>query len=454
MIDKERLAQKCSTWNIVLSGAQLDLLDRYAEILVDYNQKVNLTAITSPEGIEDRHFADSLLFAAQPEVTGKLVDVGTGAGFPGVVAKIFKPDLQLTLMEPTGKRVDFLKYLCGELGLTGVEFAKERAEEAARKIWREQFDVASARAVAALPVLCEYCLPLVRVGGVFIAMKGPDADAELGGSAAALKKLGGAYGDTRAFTLPDGSPIPEYEFLPEDWGTWPDMDTLLLTVGRGGDAGEPHTYRCTVRMNQDGTLSGSALEQTTEVLSEDYDFDHDGMPETTELVTVLTPETDYYPAWYILQVIRQDGVELWSAGAHPSHAGWTSVFACKIDGEDYLLQYEPEMYQGWAEYAYELWAFDGNGQAYTSDNRSVTFDINFGREEHQFDPEAIAGFFWELRGLLQDSILLASTENGEFQTGIPGLELQNYIFSDLLSLDSLEAMEASVRQQEAELGAA
>ena len=88
MIDKERLAQKCSTWNIALSPAQLDLLDRYAELLVDYNQKVNLTAITSPEGIEDRHFADSLLFVAQPEVSGKLVDVGTGAGFPGVVAKI------------------------------------------------------------------------------------------------------------------------------------------------------------------------------------------------------------------------------------------------------------------------------------------------------------------------------------------------------------------------------
>ena len=172
MIDKERLAQKCSTWNILLSGAQLDLLDRYAEILVDYNQKVNLTAITSPEGIEDRHFAARLMFPAQPEETGKRLAVATGAG---------------------------------ELGLTGVEFAKERAEEAARKIWREQFDVASARAVAALPVLCEYCLPLVRVGGVFIAMKGPDADAELGGSTAALKKLGGAYGDTRAFTLPDGS---------------------------------------------------------------------------------------------------------------------------------------------------------------------------------------------------------------------------------------------------------
>ena len=189
MIDKARLATKCSTWNIELTGAQLDLLDKYAELLVSYNEKVNLTAITSPEGIEDRHFADSLLFAAQPEVQGKLVDVGTGAGFPGIVAKIYKPDLALTLMEPTGKRVDFLKYACAELGLTGVEFAKERAEEAARKIWREQFDVASARAVAALPVLSEYCLPLVKVGGSFIAMKGPEADAEAKAGLVFCKKI-------------------------------------------------------------------------------------------------------------------------------------------------------------------------------------------------------------------------------------------------------------------------
>jgi len=205
MIDKSRLAQKCSTWNIALSARQLDLLDRYAALLVDYNRRVNLTAITTPEGIEDRHFADSLLFAARPEVQGRLVDVGTGAGFPGVVAKIYKPDLQLTLMEPTGKRVDFLRFLCAELGLTGVEFAKERAEEAARKQWREQFDVAGARAVAALPVLCEYCLPLVRVGGTFIALKGPDAEAETRAAANALHKLGGRVRETGAFTLPDGS---------------------------------------------------------------------------------------------------------------------------------------------------------------------------------------------------------------------------------------------------------
>ena len=172
MIDKQRLEEKCSTWNIALTGTQLDQLDAFAQILVDYNQKVNLTAITDPEGIEDKHFLDSLLFASQPEVAGRMVDVGAGAGFPGIVTKIFKPELELTLMEPTGKRVEFLKYACAQLGLTGVEFAKERAEEAARKVWREQFDLASARAVAALPMLAEYCLPLVKVGGNFLAMKG------------------------------------------------------------------------------------------------------------------------------------------------------------------------------------------------------------------------------------------------------------------------------------------
>ena len=204
MIDKNRLAEKCSTWNITLTGTQLDQLDQYAELLVSYNQKVNLTAITDPEGIEDKHFLDSLLFACQPEVAGRMVDVGAGAGFPGIVTKIYKPELALTLMEPTGKRVEFLRYACGQLGLEGVEFAKERAEEAARKTWREQFDLASARAVAALPVLAEYCLPLVRVGGAFIAMKGASAAEELEAAQGAIRRLGGRYSQTRAFHLPGG----------------------------------------------------------------------------------------------------------------------------------------------------------------------------------------------------------------------------------------------------------
>ena len=182
MIDKQRLEAKCSTWNISLTGTQLDQLDAFAQILVDYNQKVNLTAITDPEGIEDKHFL----------------------GFPGIVTKIYKPELELTLMEPTGKRVEFLKYACAQLGLTGVEFAKERAEEAARKVWREQFDLASARAVAALPMLAEYCLPLVKVGGNFLAMKGASGEEELAAARGAIKKLGGAYKETRTLHLPGG----------------------------------------------------------------------------------------------------------------------------------------------------------------------------------------------------------------------------------------------------------
>ena len=117
---------------------------------------------------------------------------------------IFKPELELTLMEPTGKRVEFLKYACGQLGLTGVEFAKERAEEAARKVWREQFDLASARAVAALPMLAEYCLPLVKVGGSFLAMKGASGEEELNAARGAIKKLGGEYKETRTLHLPGG----------------------------------------------------------------------------------------------------------------------------------------------------------------------------------------------------------------------------------------------------------
>ncbi len=202
MIDKQRLIDKAAACGLDISHAA-DGLAKYAEILVDYNRKVNLTAITDPEGIEDKHFIDSLLFAAQPEVQGRFVDVGTGAGFPGVVAKLYKPQLQLCLMEPTGKRLDFLRYLCGELGIE-AEFAKERAEEAARKQWREQFDVASARGVARLNMLCEYCLPLVKPGGVFIAMKAAAADEELAEAKIAISKLGGEYAESRKAHLPQG----------------------------------------------------------------------------------------------------------------------------------------------------------------------------------------------------------------------------------------------------------
>ena len=203
MIEQQRLIRKAAEYGID-AALIAQKLAQYASILVSYNEKVNLTAITDAEGIENKHFIDSLLLASCPQVRGKVVDVGTGAGFPGIVTKLYKPEIELTLLEPTGKRVDFLRYACAELGIE-AEFAKERAEEAARKQWREVFDVATARAVAALPVLAEYCLPLVRVGGTFIAMKGSGAEEELESARGAVEKLGGKYQDRRLFTLPDGS---------------------------------------------------------------------------------------------------------------------------------------------------------------------------------------------------------------------------------------------------------
>lgn len=203
MIDKTRFARTLSAYDIQLTEQQTEMLDRYAEMLVSYNEKVNLTAITDPQGIEEKHFLDSLLFAASPLVKGSVADVGTGAGFPGIVTKIFKPEIELSLIEPTGKRCTFLQYVLDSLGLQG-SVIKERAEEAARKAWREKYDVVTARAVANLRVLAEYCIPLVKVGGYFIAMKG-DGRQELARASTAIEKLGAKYERTENFTLPDGS---------------------------------------------------------------------------------------------------------------------------------------------------------------------------------------------------------------------------------------------------------
>ena len=188
-----------------LDKAKAPLLARYGQRLLETNQVMNLTAITDPKEVAQLHFLDCAALFSAVELAGKsLIDVGTGAGFPGLVLKVLEPSLSLTLLDSLGKRVDFLKYACAQLGLTGVEFAKERAEEAARKVWREQFDLASARAVAALPMLAEYCLPLVKVGGNFLAMKGASGEEELTAARGAIKKLGGEYRETRTLHLPGG----------------------------------------------------------------------------------------------------------------------------------------------------------------------------------------------------------------------------------------------------------
>lgn len=203
MINRERFLQTLKQYNIEITDLQLDQLCTYAKILVEYNEKVNLTAITDSEGIENKHFLDSLLFARNPLVKGKVVDVGTGAGFPGIVAKIFKPEIDLTMIEPTGKRCTFLQYALDTIGIK-ANVVKERAEEAARKGYREQYDVATARAVADMRILSEYCIPLVKVGGHFIAMKG-DGEKELTPAMNAISRLGAEFVNMEEHHLPDES---------------------------------------------------------------------------------------------------------------------------------------------------------------------------------------------------------------------------------------------------------
>lgn len=176
-----------------LSPWQLEAFRRYEQLLIEWNQRVNLTAIRSSEMIRIKHFLDSLscliVIRGSPR---KVVDVGTGAGFPGLPLKIACPALDLTLVESVGKKAAFCKLVVRELGLSGVTVLNQRAEEVAHlPEEREQYDWAVARAVANLPTLAEYLLPLVRVGGAALAMKGETAAAEVHRAERAIHLLGG-----------------------------------------------------------------------------------------------------------------------------------------------------------------------------------------------------------------------------------------------------------------------
>lgn len=191
---------------IKLSAAQYESLGRYAELLVEWNKKMNLTAITDPEGIAMKHFYDSVYpftLSKLPE-GARLIDVGTGAGFPSCPLKIFRPDIELTLLDSLNKRVRFLSELSQELGL-GAECIHGRAEELNRKPeFHESYDAATARAVANLEKLCGYCLPFVKVGGIFAALKGSSGKNELAAAENEIKKQGGETELCREYALPNG----------------------------------------------------------------------------------------------------------------------------------------------------------------------------------------------------------------------------------------------------------
>ncbi len=190
-----------------LNREQTEKLEIFERLLLEWNKKMNLTAITDSEGIAVKHFYDSLTPLMHVDIpkNSTVIDVGTGAGFPSIPLAIVRSDLSFTLLDSLNKRLVFLGEVARELGIK-VRLIHMRAEDAARDAeLREKFDVSISRAVAAMPVLCEYCIPFVKKGGMFIAMKGANADIEMAQSENAVRLLGGEVEKEIRLTLPDGS---------------------------------------------------------------------------------------------------------------------------------------------------------------------------------------------------------------------------------------------------------
>lgn len=199
------LQTKALEMGIALTDEMVSQFGLYEALLVSWNERMNLTAITDPIGIQNKHFLDSLSCVLPlQKAGGSLIDVGTGAGFPGIPIKIARPDLSVTLMDSLNKRVTFLNEVIHQLGLADIRTVHGRAEECARKKeFRESYDYAFARAVARLNVLSEYCLPFVKPGGLFISQKGSDYEQEVVQAKEALKRLGGKVEEIIPIQIPD-----------------------------------------------------------------------------------------------------------------------------------------------------------------------------------------------------------------------------------------------------------
>ncbi|MBC7807417.1 MAG: 16S rRNA (guanine(527)-N(7))-methyltransferase RsmG [Akkermansiaceae bacterium] len=219
----ETLRSAAESVGVPVTKDQISQCVVYARLLLETNAHTNLTRITEPREMAVKHFADSLTVLAPPSLTtpgmrgdkgAKICDVGTGAGFPGLVLKIARPDIRLTLLDSLQKRLTFLESVCRELGFDDVRFIHSRAEDAGRNpALRDSFDIVTARAVAALPTLLEWCTPLVKPGGNFIAMKSGNVDDELSGTTAASGLLNVRLTEDRALILPA---IPGTDELPAE----------------------------------------------------------------------------------------------------------------------------------------------------------------------------------------------------------------------------------------------
>lgn len=207
-MNPEKFVLELSKHNFELTDKQKQQFKLYFKMLIEVNEHVNLTRITEEDEVYLKHFYDSITplftFGAVFKDGATLCDVGAGAGFPSIPLKILKPGLKVTIVDSLQKRLNFLKDLISELGLTDVELVHGRAEDVGQnKLYRERFDIVTARAVARMSVLSEYCLPLVNKGGYFVALKGPKAEDELDDGKKALEVLGGKLIKDEELTLPE-----------------------------------------------------------------------------------------------------------------------------------------------------------------------------------------------------------------------------------------------------------
>ncbi len=197
---EQLLKDGLSQWN--LPAEDIPALRQFSEMLIEKNKVMNLTAITEEKDVATLHLLDSVSLLNIADFSGKkVVDVGTGAGFPGMPLRIVKHDFSLTLLDSLNKRIDFLRECCDALGFADVSCVHARAEEFAAK-HRESFDLATSRAVANLSVLSELALPLVKVGGQFLAMKSVDSEEEIAAAKSAIKTLGGKISRVEDYTIP------------------------------------------------------------------------------------------------------------------------------------------------------------------------------------------------------------------------------------------------------------